>query len=222
MKDRGVIRRQLVRAVSVVIFLVVGVLASAYMSDELDLGWYTVDGGGGVCSSDELTLVCSIGQPDAGAMTGGGYTLESGFLVGESSGDLPPVITILLSSDVLWPPNHKMVHVLVSVTAGDDNDPDPSYWLERISVVEDDMSYVYNVTTGQQSGQMDMAGDIEVDGDGRIYLRAERSGTHKDGRTYTITYAAEDSSGNIAEESVTLKVPHSMGKKQRNARQLVP
>ncbi len=213
MKDRSVIRRRIFRAVSVVIFLVVGVFASAYMSDELDLVWYTVDSGGGVSSSGDLTLVCSIGQPDTGVMTGGGYTLGSGFLVGEPSGDLPPVITILLSSDVLWPPNHKMVHILVFVTAGDDNDPDPLYWLERISVVEGDMSYVYNVTTGQHSGQMDMAGDIEVDGDGRIYLRAERRGNNKDSRVYTITYGAEDSFGNITEESVTVKVPHSMGKK---------
>ncbi len=213
MKDKGVIRQRFFRTVSVVIFLVVGFFASAYMSDELDLGWYTVDAGGGVSSAGDLTLICSIGQPDAGVMTGGGYTLESGFLVGEPIGDLPPVITILLSSDVLWPPNNKMVLVSMDVTTGDDNDPDPFYWLDRISVVEGDMAYLYNVTTGQQTGQMDMAEDIEVDSDSRIYLRATRSGTNKDGRVYTITYGAEDSLGNSTEKSVTLKVPHSMRKK---------
>lgn len=44
-----------------------------------DLSWWTVDGGGGTASGGSYTLVGTIGQPDAGILTGGGYTLGGGF-----------------------------------------------------------------------------------------------------------------------------------------------
>lgn len=43
------------------------------------LPWWTVDGGGGTSSSAHYSLSGSIGQPDAGVMTGSGYIQEGGF-----------------------------------------------------------------------------------------------------------------------------------------------
>jgi hypothetical protein len=44
------------------------------------LTWWTVDGGGWTFSrGDGYTLGGTIGQPDAGLLRGGGYTLSGGF-----------------------------------------------------------------------------------------------------------------------------------------------
>jgi hypothetical protein len=44
-----------------------------------DLSWWTVDGGGGTASGGSYTLTGTIGQPDAGVLTGGDYTFGGGF-----------------------------------------------------------------------------------------------------------------------------------------------
>ena len=45
-----------------------------------DLRWWTVDGGGGTWSTGSgYRLGGTIGQPDAGVLSGGGYMLEGGF-----------------------------------------------------------------------------------------------------------------------------------------------
>lgn len=59
------------------LFLAGSVLAQS--SAGYDLSWWTVDGGGGTASGGSYTLVGTIGQPDAGVLTGGNYTLGGGF-----------------------------------------------------------------------------------------------------------------------------------------------
>jgi hypothetical protein len=44
-----------------------------------DLSWWTVDGGGGSASGGPYSLTGTMGQPDAGILTGGDYTLGGGF-----------------------------------------------------------------------------------------------------------------------------------------------
>ena len=44
-----------------------------------DLSWSSIDGGGGMSSDGTYTLNGSLGQPDAGALTGSSYTLTGGF-----------------------------------------------------------------------------------------------------------------------------------------------
>lgn len=46
------------------------------------LDWFTHDGGGGVSSSGTLQVVGTIGQPDAGTLTGGTFELQGGFMSG--------------------------------------------------------------------------------------------------------------------------------------------
>lgn len=43
------------------------------------IGWFTVDGGGGTSTGGVYNVTGTIGQPDAGTMSGGNYTLQSGF-----------------------------------------------------------------------------------------------------------------------------------------------
>jgi hypothetical protein len=43
------------------------------------LPWWTADGGGGQSQGGEYALHATVGQPDAGTLAGGGYTLTGGF-----------------------------------------------------------------------------------------------------------------------------------------------
>lgn len=64
---------------------VAGLLCGVASADTYDLTWNTVDGGGGMNSvGGTYTLSGTIGQPDAGVMTGGTYTLTGGFWAGAS------------------------------------------------------------------------------------------------------------------------------------------
>ena len=48
--------------------------------DVYDLSWYTIDSGGTTNSTGgAFSLSDSVGQPDAGALSGGTYTLSGGF-----------------------------------------------------------------------------------------------------------------------------------------------
>lgn len=50
---------------------------------QYDLRWYTVDGGGGMATiGAPYASSGTIGQPDAGVMTGGPFSLHGGFWVG--------------------------------------------------------------------------------------------------------------------------------------------
>lgn len=63
-----------------VIILALTGIALAWASDGYDLSWYSVDGGGAMLSSSGgYTLGGTIGQPDAGLLTGGNYTFGGGF-----------------------------------------------------------------------------------------------------------------------------------------------
>ncbi len=61
---------------------------------DYDLSWSTVDGGGGASNQNGYTLTGTAGQPDAGIMSGGDYTLAGGFWGGTigSEGVYLPVI----------------------------------------------------------------------------------------------------------------------------------
>ncbi len=55
------------------------IVSTALARSGYDLSWWTVDGGGGTASGGSYPLVGTIGQPDAGTLTGGDYTLGGGF-----------------------------------------------------------------------------------------------------------------------------------------------
>ena len=82
------------------LLLLVARLAQAQPSDN----WFTVDGGGGTSGGGQFTLSGTAGQSDAGAITGGGYTLHGAFW--GSVAALPPRLTISGaggSVTICWP-----------------------------------------------------------------------------------------------------------------------
>jgi len=68
-------------ALAALLALVLGVVAaSAQTGDGYDLSWNTIDGGAATFSEGGgYALGGTIGQPDAGEMSGGDYTLQGGF-----------------------------------------------------------------------------------------------------------------------------------------------
>ena len=73
------------------------------------IDWFTIDGGGGTSSGGSYSLSGTIGQPDAGRMTGGSYAIEGGFWGIISTVQLPgaPTLRIFLTATntaiVAWP-----------------------------------------------------------------------------------------------------------------------
>ncbi len=62
--------------------LFAGASALGQVGPILDLSWNTIDGGGGTSTGSGFTLSGTIGQHDAGVMTGGGYEIAGGFWPG--------------------------------------------------------------------------------------------------------------------------------------------
>jgi hypothetical protein len=55
-------------------------LAAAAQAQSLEMNWFTIDSGGvSMSGANNLTLDGTVGQPDAGPMSGGGFELAGGF-----------------------------------------------------------------------------------------------------------------------------------------------
>jgi hypothetical protein len=100
----------------------------------------------------------------------------------------PTISKLSVDSNMLWPPNHKMVAVRVSAIVTDSCDPAPKYKI--VSVISNEPG----------------ADEFQVTGDLTVNLRAERNGPGS-GRVYTITVQAADSVGNSVNRDVTVSVP---------------
>ena len=65
-------------------------LAPSAFAQDFDISWHTIDGGGEMFTGGgDFELSGTIGQPDAGPMTGGDFDLVGGFWAGVA-GDSPP------------------------------------------------------------------------------------------------------------------------------------
>jgi hypothetical protein len=56
-------------------------------ADAFSIPWWTVDGGGGTSQGGSYVLSGTTGQPDAGELSGGAYSLKGGFWSGQVGGD---------------------------------------------------------------------------------------------------------------------------------------
>jgi endo-1,4-beta-xylanase len=115
---------------------------------------------------------------------------------------LPPSLTVSLTPNVLWPPNHKLVTVTATVEAIDGCDPSPAVRLVSIVSNEPDNG------TGDGNTAGDIQGAALGTADFAFELRGERSGPGS-GRSYTVTYEAEDASGNTTLAQAIVSVPHN-------------
>lgn len=106
----------------------------------------------------------------------------------------PTITSVTASPGKLWPPNHKMVLVTVTVVATDAVDDTPT-------------NKILSVTSNQPvdgTGDGDTAPDWNIVGPLQVQLRAERSSGVT--RTYTITVQSKDDSGNASTKTVKVLV----------------
>ena len=117
----------------------------------------------------------------------------------------PPTLQLMLSPNLLWPPDHRLFPITATVGASDTCDANLAVALVSITSNEPDNGL----------GDGDQPHDIQAIGGGaipfgtdvrRFLLRAERSGMGN-GRVYTVTYMSKDASGNMASASAQVVVP---------------
>jgi hypothetical protein len=116
-----------------------------------------------------------------------------------------PTISVSVSSAELWPPNHKMVEEVATVSVADVCDPGASFVLTSIVSNEPDDD------GGDGNTVDDVQGAEFGTPDTTFLLRAERNGDGT-GRTYTVTYTATDAAGHSQDSSVVVTVPHDRRK----------
>jgi hypothetical protein len=112
----------------------------------------------------------------------------------------PTIVSITANPNSLWPPNHKMVAVTVTVIASDLVDPHPT-------------SHIISITSNEAingNGDGNTSPDWEITGPLTANIRAERAGGTD--RVYTITIETTDFSGNTAHGTVTVTVGQSRGR----------
>jgi hypothetical protein len=123
----------------------------------------------------------------------------------------PPTVVVSATPNVLSPANHKMVEITVNVTATDDIDPSPvvSYSGTVSNQPAGNGENQHGDNEGEhEGGNGNASPDIRYD-NGRLFLRAERTG--RGDRVYTITYTARDAAGNIGIGTATVTVPKGHG-----------
>lgn len=111
-------------------------------------------------------------------------------LSGSGVDTVAPTVSLSVSPNILWPPNHRMVDVLVQGAAADIG-----------SGVASTTIYV-----ADEYGAV-----VTIPGFGStIPLEAWRKGQDRDGRQYTITAVIIDGAGNQATAETIVQVPHDM------------
>ena len=84
-------------------------LCASAQAQSYSIDWFKIAGGGGSSSNGQYAVSGTIGQPDAGHMSGGTYTLDGGFwgIIATVQTEGSPPLTIILSSPstvtVSWP-----------------------------------------------------------------------------------------------------------------------
>ncbi len=118
----------------------------------------------------------------------------------------PDVNNAYPSEECLWPPNNKFVEITIEGVIDPDGDP---VQIAVVSVTSDEPSSFGNWICGccGFGHWCKNKGDAYVSEDGKLYLKAERSGWGN-GRVYEISFVAGDNKGGITPGKVQVKVPH--------------
>jgi hypothetical protein len=92
------------------LFLLFGLLLATVSApaQSYSINWSTVDGGGGTSTGGVYSVSSTIGQPDAGKLSGGNYTVDGGFwgVVAAVQSPGAPLLTVAQNGNqvlVSWP-----------------------------------------------------------------------------------------------------------------------
>lgn len=168
-----------------------------------DIDSYTWDWPGGTKTGVSIFTYLPMGTHT--------FTLTVGDSTGETDTDtvnvtvqdtIAPTLSVTLSPNVLWPPNHEMVKITASIDMVDSCDDESTVRLVSITGNEPDDGIGDGHTNDDIQGA-----DFGTD-DREFWLRAERQGGGTD-RIYAVTYEATDASGNAALATAEVSVPHN-------------
>lgn len=136
------------------------------------------------------TVTCS-------ATDAAGNSSSVGFSIAVQDTTAPAIASVTPSTRVLWPPNHQLVPVSVTVQSSD--------------AVSSPVCTIMDVTSSEPDnglGDGDTPNDIQGISGLTVQLRAERSGRGTS-RVYAIAISCVDAAGNATQSSTTVAVPHS-------------
>jgi hypothetical protein len=165
------------------------------------------------CAGDLTSAITVTGAVNTGAV--GVYTLvytvSDGFNTTQVTRTVnvvdttdPDLLSVTPSPHVLWPPDGRLVPVVVAVSV---TDAAGAPVCRITSVTSDEPPS----RRGDRDRDRDRTPDWRITGDLTLLLRAEREG-RGDGRTYTITVECRDASGNASLGTATVIVPHDRGR----------
>lgn len=105
------------------LFLMSMIAAASVSAQSFSIDWYKISGGGGTSSGGNFSLSGTIGQADAGSMTGGTYSLDGGFWSIASVVQTPgsPLLTIAVSGNnyiLSWPSASTGFHLEMNGNLG--------------------------------------------------------------------------------------------------------
>jgi hypothetical protein len=163
----------------------------------------SIAGGISVLLPDCVVSNLSLGMHTISLQVSDGFNLpDTKSITVQIIDNIAPKLKPKANIYILWPPNHRMVDIVIAANAHDNSgcpvtlnatvkSNEPQYGLGSGDIGPDWTQPIIDQTTGM------------------IYLqlRAERSGRGK-GRIYTITITATDCSGNISTAKVKIRVPH--------------
>lgn len=161
--------------------------------DLCDAGYTYPNSGPVTAETDELG---GVEQKDCSAFTKAG---EDTIVINGSCNQDPECSAAFLSTDELWPANHKYEDVTVEGVTDPDGDP---VTVSVVAVQQDEP------VIGLGDG--DTCPDAEGLGSDTVSLRRERSGLG-DGRVYYVRFAADDGRGGQCLGEVTACTPHDQG-----------
>jgi len=168
--------------------MVVGTTAIVQLNVTLGVHWFT------------LTVT------DTGGLTS---TAATNVTVQDTT---PPTLSVALSPNYLWPPNHKMVQITASVATSDPCDANPTVQLVSITSSERNDSYDIEAVGG---GQVAFGTDVRS-----FLLRSERNNSNNP-RVYTVTYRATDVGGHATLASAQVIVSDSSWSSAASRRLLI-
>ena len=119
-----------------------------------------------------------------------------------------PTLAPVPNKTILWPPNHKMVDIMIEANASDSSGGPVTLSATVSSNEPQDGLGDGDTSPDWTEPVIDQENGIIV-----LKLRSERSGAGE-GRIYTITITATDESNNSSQASVEIIVPHDKGKKK--------
>lgn len=110
----------------------------------------------------------------------------------------PDCTNSVASTELLWPPNHKMNNITIQGIVDADGD--------AINIIIDSITQD-EALNAKGNGDGNTSPDAAGVGADTAQIRAERAG-NGDGRVYEISFTADDGNGGICSGSVTVGVPH--------------